>query len=49
MTPDELSQHFVMTFRGLCYEWCIRYPEFDLKEQVLKHFKLLLDGITANQ
>ena len=49
MTPGELSRHFVMAIRGLCYEWCIRYPDFDLQEQILKHCKLLLDGITANQ
>lgn len=42
---DLLTKHFVMALRGLSYEWCIRYPEFDLKEQALTHFKLLLAGI----
>lgn len=42
---DELTKHFIMTIRGLSYEWCIRYPNFDLKEQALTHFKLLLTGI----
>lgn len=45
---DILTKHFVMSIRGLTYEWCIRYPGFDLKEQVLTHFRLLLDGITTN-
>jgi AcrR family transcriptional regulator len=40
-----LSRHFVMAIRGLCYEWCIRYPDFDLKAQALMHFQILLDGI----
>lgn len=41
----ELSQHFVMAIRGLCYEWCIRHPDFDLKAQALMHFQILLDAI----
>lgn len=42
---DDLTKHFVMAIRGLCYEWCIRYPDFDLKEQALVHFRLLLHGV----
>ena len=42
---DTLTKHFVMAIRGLSYEWCIRYPDFDLKEQALTHFRILLDGI----
>ncbi len=48
LSPEELARHFVMAIRGLSYEWCIRYPDFDLKEQSLEHFKLLLSGITSN-
>jgi hypothetical protein len=44
---DTLSKHFVMALRGLSYEWCIRYPDFDLKEQALAHFRILLNGIRA--
>ncbi len=42
-----LSRHFVMAIRGITYEWCIRYPDFNLKEQTMMHFKILLDGIIA--
>ncbi len=42
---DVLSQHFVMAIRGISYEWCIRYPDFDLKEQAVAHCRLLLEGI----
>lgn len=42
-----LTKHFVMAIRGLTYEWCIRYPDFDLKEQSLIHFQLLLSGIKS--
>lgn len=44
---EELSRQFVMAIRGLSYEWCIRYPEFDLKKQAKTHFHLLLEGIIA--
>lgn len=42
---ETMTNHFVMAIRGLSYEWCIRYPDFDLKEQALTHFRLLLNGI----
>jgi AcrR family transcriptional regulator len=45
---NELTRHFVMAIRGLSYEWCIRYPDFDLKAQALSHFQILLDGIKSN-
>jgi len=46
---DTLTKHFVMAIRGLIYEWCIRYPDLDLKEQALAHFQILLNGIRANK
>lgn len=42
---DTLTKHCVMAIRGLTYEWCIRYPDFKLKEQAIEHFKILLTGI----
>lgn len=42
---DTLTKHFVMAIRGLSYEWCIRYHDYDLKEQALAHFQILLNGI----
>lgn len=42
---DSLSKHLVLAIRGVVFEWCIRYPDFDLKEQILNHFKILLYGI----
>jgi len=46
LTPETLAKHFVMALRGLTYEWCIRYPDFDLKENALVHMQILLSGIT---
>lgn len=46
---DILARHFVMAIRGLCYEWCIRYPDFDLKEQTVEHCRLLVEGITIRK
>jgi AcrR family transcriptional regulator len=42
---EKLARHIVQTLRGYIYEWCIRYPNFDLKEETMEHFQLLLDGI----
>lgn len=44
---EALSQHFVMAIRGISYEWCIRYPDFDLKEQAVAHCRLLINGIAV--
>lgn len=43
---ETLTRHFVAAIRGLTYEWCIRYPNYNLKEQIQVHFKLLIYGIT---
>ena len=45
LTLEEMTRHFVMAIRGISYEWCIRYPDFDLKAQALTHFQILLNGI----
>ncbi len=42
---ETTAKHFIMASRGLIYEWCIRYPDFDLKEASEKHYALLLTGI----
>jgi AcrR family transcriptional regulator len=42
---DTITKHCVMSIRGTTYEWCIRYPGFNLKEYVQEHFEILLIGI----
>ncbi|MDW7674573.1 MAG: TetR/AcrR family transcriptional regulator [Bacillota bacterium] len=42
---DVVTNHCIMSIRGLTYEWCIRYPDFDLRDQVEKHFDILLNGM----
>lgn len=42
---DAISRHCVLILRGLTYEWCIRYPAFDLKTESIQLYKLLLTGI----
>lgn len=44
---DVLTKHFVLAMRGITYEWCIREPEFDLTQQSLAHFQILIRGIQA--
>ena len=45
LSVDMLAQHFVMAIRGVSYEWCVRYPDFDLKAQAVEHIRLLLEGV----
>lgn len=40
-----VSNHCIMSIRGMTYEWCIRYPDFNLKDEIAKHMDLLLSGI----
>lgn len=49
LPPEELSRHFIMALRGVSYEWCVRYPDFDLKEQSTAHIRLLIEGITTQK
>ncbi len=48
LPPETLSQHFVMAIRGVSYEWCVRYPDFDLREQAMEHIRLLIEGIQTH-
>jgi len=45
ISTDQLANHLIMNMRGMTYEWCIRYPDFDLRQQFQSHFELLLSGI----
>lgn len=45
MPLEEMTNHFVTAIRGMCFEWCIRHPDFDFKQQALTHFSLLMTGI----
>ena len=45
LSVDMLAQHFVMAIRGVSYEWCVRHSDFQLKEEAVKHFELMLEGI----
>jgi len=48
LPPEALSRHFVMAIRGVSYEWCVRYPDFDLREQAVEHIRLLIEGIQTH-
>lgn len=43
-----ISQHLVMGVRAMTYEWCVRYPNFDLKKEVVQHLSYLIEGISKN-
>ena len=45
---EALSRHFVLAIRGVSYEWCVRHPDFDLREQIAEHVRLLIEGIQTH-
>lgn len=45
ISVDVLVKHVILAIRGVVFEWCIRYPDFDLKEQLLSHFKIIFNGM----
>lgn len=45
---DVIADHLIMAIRGFTYEWCIRYPEFNLKDQLHQHFEIILSGIKTH-
>ncbi len=45
ISVDTLANHLILAMRGITFEWCIRYPDVNLKEQYLTHYKILLNGI----
>lgn len=45
LPTEVLARHIVTAIRGICYEWCIRNPEFDLKDQAMEHIRLLIEGL----
>lgn len=47
LESEATAEQFVTVLRGFTYEWCIRYPDFHLKDELLRHFNLLLSGIKS--
>lgn len=45
LSAEMVSEQVVTVLRGFTYEWCIRYPNFNLKDNLHIHFELLLCGI----
>lgn len=45
LDADLISEQCVISIRGMTYEWCIRFPNFNLTEESLRHLTLLLHGI----
>ncbi len=45
LSIERLSRYCVTSYRGLVFEWCVRYPGFNLKEQVLEHFTIMMNGL----
>ena len=48
LSSDAIARYCVMVIRGTAYEWCVRYPDFNFKEELLGLFKIMLTGIKDN-
>lgn len=48
LNVETVTKYCVMTIRGAVYEWCIRYPDYNIKREVSEYFKILLLGIKRN-
>lgn len=48
LPAETLSHHIVLALRGVTYEWCARYPDFDLKEHSITHMRLMINGIKSH-
>ncbi len=42
---EVLANHLILAMRGIIYEWCIRYPDFDLQAQSQAYFRIVLRGM----
>ncbi len=46
---EALAKHLILAIRGIVFEWCIRYPDYDFKGQLIEHFNILLYGLKATK
>lgn len=42
---EETAKHLVLAYRGIVYEWCMRYPDENLIDLAREHYTLLLHGL----
>lgn len=46
-TSEDISKHIFISLRGLTYQWCVLYPNFDLKVETQNHLKLFINGLKS--
>lgn len=42
--PTLLARYLMVAYRGITYECCLRYPDFEYKEQMRAFIELLVEG-----
>lgn len=45
LSLEDTAKHLVIAYRGVVYEWCMRYPDADLQTLARDHYSLLLQGL----
>lgn len=43
-TPTMLARYLMTAYRGITYECCLRYPNFDYKEYTREFIRLMIEG-----
>lgn len=45
LSVDDLSKHLLLSLRGLTFQWCVMYPDFDLKKTTQEYMLLMINGL----
>ena len=45
LNSSEIAKHLMIALRGLTYQWCAMYPEFDLRATSDRHISLIIKGL----
>lgn len=48
VSPEEMNDYLFVAARGVCYDWCARDGEYDLKDYMSSYFKRLINLFTTN-
>ena len=49
LSSSTIAIHIVLALRGLTYEWCVRYPDFEYKTHCIEHIQMLIEGIQTKE
>jgi len=45
LSADMVARQLLISLRGLTYQWCVLYPDFNIYKNTEEHIKLMLNGM----